>query len=185
MSDSAVSLRTDTDANIPFTGQNEEEIALKEFQEELDRLYFSETTQVETNSFTAGRRNSTMYPSYRYARDNGSELIKDRDFQLKFFGRGEEGRCPKKSAKRMLNYLDFVRHIYHTDDVLFRPITLMDLNEAIGSKTFMYDVAPLQILPLRDPSGRRVVVNVRNFGPASCRVRIRVCSCLGLWMMHI
>jgi hypothetical protein len=110
-----ISLQSSSGANNQLTRQEEEEIALRQFQEELDRYYFSETTQVASNIFAGDYNNSTnrnyMYPAYLYARENGSELINDRDFRLSFFGRGEEGSCPKKGAKRMLNYLEFVRQI--------------------------------------------------------------------------
>lgn len=173
-----VSLQSDSGANSDLTRQQQEEIALRKFQDELDRYYFSEPTQGDQNSSKGSRGSSTdqnySYPAYRYARENGSELIKDRDFQLTFFGRGEGGTCPKRGAKRMLNYLEFVRQIYDTDDVLFRPICLADLNEEMGSKEFMNEVAPLQMLPLRDPSGRRVLVHLRDFGPSSCPTLVRV-----------
>jgi hypothetical protein len=169
-----VSLQPDGGANNSFTRQEEEEIALSQFQEELDRYYFSETTYSLADNNNSSTSRNYKYPAYRYARENGSELINDRDFQLTFFGRGEGGSCAKQGARRMLNYLEFVRQIYDVDDVLFRPICLSDLNEE--SKEFMNDVAPLQILPVRDPSGRRVFVHLRDFGPSSCPVLVRV-SC--------
>lgn len=168
-----ISLRCSVGTYRLATRRQKEDIALKQFQDELDRYYFSIPTQAETNIFALGGRNHSNFSAYRYARENNSELIKDRDFQLTFFGRGEEGSCPKKAAKRMLHYLEFVRQVYNTNDVLFRPITLSDLNEAIGSKTFMYEVAPFQMLPLRDPSGRRVFVHLRDIGPLSSPIVVR------------
>ncbi len=156
------------------TRKEREDVALSQFQDELDRYYSSVPNHTETDLFALDVRYPIDYSAYQYARDNGSELIKDRDFQLTFFGRGEEGNCPKKAAKRMIKYLEFVRQVYNTNDVLFRPITLSDLNEAIGSKTFMYEVAPLQLLPLRDPSGRRIFVQLRDIGPSSSPINVRV-----------
>ena len=173
-SSEAVSLRQSFNKCRLSTRKEREDVALSQFQDELDRYYSSVPNQTETNLFALGSGNPTQCSAYRYARDNGSELVKDRDFQLTFFGRGEEGSCPKKAAKRMLKYLEFIRQVYCKNDVLFRPITLSDLDEAIGSKTFMYEVAPIQILPLRDPSGRRILVQLRDIGPSSSPLGVRV-----------
>ncbi len=166
--------------NMQLTREEQEEVVFRQFDDELDRYYFSEPATPGMDSF--GNNSAGIeykYPAYRYARDNGSELIRDRDFHLTFFGQGESGSCPKEAAKRMMNYLELVRQVYRTDDVLFRPITLSDLNEAMGSKELMYQVAPIQILPLRDPSGRRVVVHLRDVGPASYPAIVRVSRSLG------
>ncbi len=164
--------QSSTSTSMQLSREEQEQIIFREFQDELDRYYFSESPPLEeTDLFGNNHRHSTSveykYPAYRYARENGSELIHDRDFQLSFFGQGEAGSCPKKAANRMMNYLEFVRKVYHTDDVLFRPITLSDLDQAIGAKDLMYEIAPLQILPLRDPSGRRVFVHLRDLGRSS------------------
>ena len=168
-----VSLQSSSDDLL--TSQ-QQQIALEKFQEELDKYYFSDTTELASDPFASDHSCNTnqncRYPAYRYARENGSELINDRDFWLTFFGRGEGGDCPKKGARRMLNYLELIRQIYDTDDVLFRPICLSDLDET--TKEFMYEKAPLQILPIRDPSGRRIFVQLRDFGPFSCPVLVRV-----------
>ena len=166
--------------NMQLTREEQEEVIFRQFYEELDRYYFSEPVTLGMDSFGNNFAGiEYKYPAYRYARENGSELIRDRDFHLTFFGQGEGGSCPKEAAKRMMNYLELVRQVYHTDDVLFRPITLSDLNEGMGSKELMYEVAPIQILPLRDPSGRRVVVHLRDVGPASYPAIVRVSRPLG------
>lgn len=147
-------------------GQPEDDV-LKEYQAELDRIYFSELAKSEKNN------SEFKYPAYKIAREEGSELIQDRDFMMTFFGQGEGNDCPKKGAVRMLNYLELVREIYDVDDVLFRPICLADFDQALGSKDFMYENGPLQVLPVRDPSGRRVFVHLRDFGPSSCLGKVR------------
>ena len=87
----------------------QEDAALEQFQRELDKYYLLEST----GSF------SSTYPAYRYAREHGSELVRDRDFLLTFLGRGEGESCSKMGAIRMLNYLEWIREIYGTDDVCF------------------------------------------------------------------
>jgi len=141
----------------------QEDAALEQFQRELDKFYLSESTG----------SCSIKYPAYRYARERGSELVRDRDFLLTFLGRGVGRNCPKKGAIRMLDYLEWIREIYGTDDVLFRPICLSDLDEDVGARKFMYEEGTFQFLPIRDNSGRRVFVQMRNFGPSSCSSKIR------------
>mmetsp|Transcript_5086 Transcript_5086/g.14753 ORF Transcript_5086/g.14753 Transcript_5086/m.14753 type:complete len:596 (+) Transcript_5086:130-1917(+) len=143
--------------------RQQEDILLQQFQEELDKYYISESCS-ESNS---------EFPAYQFARDHGSELIRDRNFQLAFFGRGEGGNCAKRGAIRMLNYLEFVLEVYDTEDVLFRPICLSDLDRDLGAREFMYNNGPLQVLPIQDPSGRRVIVLLRDFGHGSCSSRVR------------
>jgi len=161
--------------------RQEEEIdnAMRKFQEALDQYYFSEkaaitkTATITTPTPAEGDHNDNYdeysnykFPAYRYAREQGSELIHDRGFRLIFFGWQEEGgtglSCPKQAATRMLNYLEFVREIYDTSDVLHRPICLSDFSES--AKEIIYEEGPLQILPVRDPSGRRVCVYLRDVG---------------------
>ena len=171
--------------------QEEEDNALRQFQEALDSYYTSETATPTSNNnnnnnninhnnsnhnynydYDYNYKYNYKYPAYRYAREHGSELIYDRDFRLTFFSR--DGGCPKEAATRMLNYLEFIREIYDTTDILFRPICLSDLSEQQGAKATMYEEGPLQILPVRDASGRRVCAHLRDFGPSSCPIAIRV-----------
>jgi len=114
-----------------------------------------------TSTATSGSAGCILGTAYQKAKLYQSELIYDRNFRYSFLLKEEMD--PKKAAVRILRYLDFIVTVYHTDEVLFRPIMLQDLSE--NSKQLLYKEGPLQLLPIRDPSGRKVLVHLRDLGP--------------------
>jgi hypothetical protein len=79
--------------------------------------------------------------------------VRHTKFLLKFLR--AENYEPQKAALRMLNYLQYLYDAFGLD-VLFRPVYQRDLSP--NSTRIMRDEGILQILPLRDGSGRRVAV---------------------------
>ena len=110
-----------------------------------------------------------MHTAYREARSKNSELLLDIKFQRSFLI--AEGFDPKKAALRLMNYLDFIRDLYGTSEVLFRPIFMDDLHTLAKEQLAM---GAYQLLPDRDSSGRRIFIYLRDICSSSVSLRHRV-----------
>jgi hypothetical protein len=97
----------------------------------------------------------------------GSRYVFHRTFRLKFV-RAEQYDLPR-AAVRMINYLDFARELYGPA-VLTRPIRWSDLSD--NAQSIVVD-GSMQVLPERDPAGRRVVHMSGDVG-LKCSVREKV-----------
>jgi hypothetical protein len=172
---------TSTSDDNEYIRKREENHALMKLQEELDKIYLS--------------NNSTAYPAYYYARSHDSALLKDRGYRLSFLS--TEGYSnPKKAAIRVVRHLDSIKDVYNTNNVLFRPIRLSDLDNTTAvdpaaddddeehddtknkkktnkkkkhknnnsklytAKRLLNEELFIQIMPVRDTSGRRIVVHI-------------------------
>jgi len=89
----------------------------------------------------------------------GSEFIHTRDFRIKFLR--AERYDAAKAAVRLCKCLHCLQKWYG-DFALVRPLYLTDLEEQ--SLKFLKE-GYSQLLPTRDRSGRRVIVQVGSFGP--------------------
>ena len=118
--DSSITDTTNNHNNDVTKKQEEEEQALLNLQKELDTIYDVDTHSRSTTTL--------LYPAYYYARSHGSGLITDRGFCLSFLA--QEGYShPQRAALRLLRYLEHIQRIYQTNQVLFRPIRLSDLEQ--------------------------------------------------------
>jgi hypothetical protein len=114
------------------------EKALAQLSLELDNIPCSEKQ--------AFLQSQQLFPNNRY--------VNDRSFRLMFL------RCElfnaRKSAIRLVRYLDFLLEIFHNNrELLGRPIRLNDLGP---NSIKLLRSGCLQLLPVRDNSGRRVFV---------------------------
>ncbi|OEU12154.1 hypothetical protein FRACYDRAFT_244415 [Fragilariopsis cylindrus CCMP1102] len=135
-----------------------ENALLQQMEYEIEKIV---TANFATATAALGSSTCIIGTAYQKAKLHQSEYIHDRNFRYAFLNKEEMD--PKKTALRFLRYLDFIVQLYHTEEVLFRPIMLQDLSEK--SRQVMYKEGPLQILPIRDPSGRKIFVHLRDFGP--------------------
>ena len=143
----------------------EENMLLEQMQSELDN-------HASANASSA----------YQKAKLLQSEWIRDRNFLWSFLVKEEMD--PKKAALRMIRYLDYVTEIYNTEEVLFRPIYLSDLNQE--SKQIMESEGSIQISPVRDPSGRRILAHLRDIGSVSMISRVRFdISVIGVLIIYL
>lgn len=156
---------------IPMAGRRDDGIignALREMQEELDAYYFDLRYHELAGGTSTGKNQETtssaMYSAYREARSKNSDLVSDLNFQRAFLL--AEDHNAKRAAGRMVEYLDYIRDIYGTSEVLFRPIFLDDLGPSAKEQLVM---GSYQILPERDSSGRRVFCYLRDMA-ADARV---------------
>jgi hypothetical protein len=115
------------------------DVVLQQLQEEIDNL-------------NEGK------DAYHEAIENKSRYVMDWKFRLKFV-RAEEYNM-KKAARRMVNFLEFIKELYGPR-VLMRPIRYKDLSD--NAQTILQD-GSMQILPERDPSGRRVALMSGDVG---------------------
>ena len=150
--------------------------ALDRMQEELDRIYNDacENTGtadgVATRSGASSKRRRSLdrtaasttssdpLDAYIEARTGNSLMILDAQFLYGFLV--VENLDPKRAALRMTKYLKFIRELYGKSDVLYRPIFIDDMHPD-AHEEFLN--GPLQILPERDSSGRRIFVYLRDF----------------------
>jgi len=99
--------------------------------------------------------------AYREARSKNSGLLSDATFLSSFLE--AENYNAQDAAKRLIKYLAYIRELYETSEVLFRPIFIKDLNPVAREQLAM---GSYQILPDRDSSGRRVFVYLRDICPS-------------------
>lgn len=141
------------------------EDALRAMGNELDDYYFGSgstaakiTDDSDNNAFDDTSTSSPIkYSAYLEARAKNSSLVVDRNFRLAFLL--SAGNNPKEAALKLMKYLDFIRDLYETSDVLFRPVFLEDLNSSAKQQLVM---GSYQILPDRDSSGRRIFCYLRD-----------------------
>jgi len=110
-----------------------------------------------SNSSRSFSSSSVLYGAYREARSKNSLLLSDTLFQRAFLV--TEDFDPKRAALRLMKYLEFIRELYETSDVLFRPIFIEDLHMKAKEQLVM---GCYQMLPDRDSSGRRIFVYLRD-----------------------
>mmetsp|Transcript_21871 Transcript_21871/g.52036 ORF Transcript_21871/g.52036 Transcript_21871/m.52036 type:complete len:552 (-) Transcript_21871:109-1764(-) len=111
----------------------------------------------------------TSFDAYREARSKNSLMVSDRDFQRPFLE--AENLDPGRAAVRLMKYLELIRDVFETSDVLFRPIFIDDL--ATEAKTELVK-GPHQMLPDRDSSGRKIVVYLRDIDHIEVDIRHRI-----------
>jgi hypothetical protein len=116
------------------------DVVLQQLQEEIDNIKNEEKD------------------AYNEAIENKSRYVMGQKFRLKFV-RAEEYNV-KKAARRMVDFLEFVKELYGPQ-VLMRPIRYTDLSD--NAQTILQD-GSMQILPERDPSGRRVALMSGDVG---------------------
>ena len=161
---------------ITSTGNQVLEESLSRMQYELDRHYYSvgdphdcvdgfftrnqsKKRGLHSSSF-AFCRSSVVCGAYCEARSKNSSLLTDiellRDVLV------TENYNPEQAALRLMLYLQRMRELYETSDVLFRPIFIKDLHIKAREQLAM---GSYQILPDRDSSGRRIFVYLRDICP--------------------
>ncbi len=160
------------------TGDRALQEALDEMQNELDRHYYSNGAHAcAQGSITIGsdkelrlgfpssgssRLNVCDASAYCEARSSNSSFVSD----VKLL-RGllvAENFNPKQAAHRLILYLQRMKELYGTSDVLFRPIFIDDLHVRAREQLVM---GSYQILPDRDSSGRRIFVYLRDICPST------------------
>lgn len=146
---------------LPLEENDEEERLLELMQAALDELE-GHATEEGANAHPGATPSTTqaLLQAYQTAKSLQSEWISDRHFRWSFLCR--EDFQPKNAALRMLRYLNLVSSVYKTDQVLLRPVDLKDLDPRV--RDYMHAEGPMQILPVRDPAGRRVFVHLREIG---------------------
>ena len=112
---------------------------------------------------------SCSFDAYREARSKNSLMLSERDFQRGFLE--AENLDPGRAAVRLMKYLELLRRVFDTSDVLFRPIFIDDLT--IEAKEELAKGSQ-QILSDRDSSGRRVFVYLRDINHSEVSWRHRV-----------
>ena len=108
----------------------EEEALLFQFQDAVATLLRAASVAAAASSSPHA---VAAYPAYRYARFHGSQLLRDRNFQLSFLT--TESQHPRKAALRFLKHLEAIHHVFETPAVLFRPIQLSDLEPTTQNTT--------------------------------------------------
>lgn len=171
------------------SGDHALEEALTQMQHELDLHYYSTdihdcgtcvtgpvtVSDTERNiqfPFSTFKSSSIVCDAYREARSKNSSLLSDI-----YFLRGllvAEDFNPKHAAHRLILYLERMKELYGTSDVLYRPIFIDDLDIKAREQLVM---GSYQILPDRDSSGRRIFVYLRDICPSTVSNVHRVSNC--------
>ena len=108
----------------------EEEALLFQFQDAVATLLRAASVAAAASSSPHA---VAAYPAYRYANFHGSQLLRDRNFQLSFLT--TESQHPRKAALRFLKHLEAIHHVFETPAVLFCPIQLLDLEPTTQNTT--------------------------------------------------
>eukprot|EP00536_Pseudo-nitzschia_multiseries_P013209 jgi/Psemu1/34429/gm1.34429_g len=141
----------------------EEDRLLEEMQMELDDLErkcsAKETANATCKTTTTTTTTDLPIAAYLKAKMLRSEWIQDRQFRLSFLNR--EYNNPKKAAICMIRYLHFLVDCFTKEDILMRPIHLKDIHPHLSE--YCSDLfSSVLFLPIRDPSGRRIVAFLRE-----------------------
>jgi hypothetical protein len=170
--------------NVDFAGRKSSLATHEESTDNIDSLFtksrgglkkrsLSSSFRSRDSSLSSSSHSSSMstnqYDAYREARSKNSSLISDKMFLRGFLV--AESLNPKRAALRMMKYLEFIRDLYHTSDVLFRPIFTDDLD--VEAKEQL-EMGSYQMLPDRDSSGRRIFVYLRDICPNTVHWKHRV-----------
>ena len=171
------------------SGDHALEEVLAQMQHELDIHYYSTDVHdcgtcatggptigrdAERNiqsNFSTFKSSSIVCDAYREARLKNSSLISDINFLRGMLV--AENFNPKYAAHRLILYLQQMKELYGTPDVLFRPIFIDDLDIKAREQLVM---GSYQILPDRDSSGRRIFVYLRDICPTVSNIH-RVSNC--------
>eukprot|EP00537_Pseudo-nitzschia_pungens_P013723 CAMPEP_0172386780 /NCGR_PEP_ID=MMETSP1061-20121228/4238_1 /TAXON_ID=37318 /ORGANISM="Pseudo-nitzschia pungens, Strain cf. pungens" /LENGTH=566 /DNA_ID=CAMNT_0013116249 /DNA_START=89 /DNA_END=1789 /DNA_ORIENTATION=- len=139
----------------------EENLLLQQFQDELDEL--ERKAQADPD---------LKHSAYLKATRLKSGWIYDRQLRWSFLNR--ENFDPTGAARCMFRYFDLIYSAFHkNDEVLMRPVCVRDIDPA--ARKCLDANGPLQILPTRDPSGRRIFVRLRDMD-VDTDSEIQVCT---------
>ena len=125
---------------------------LREFDKHLTKQFWQSKRKVGSNDDDSSAASNSPLDAFKLAIEQDSSYIRDVDFRLAFLRADEYD--PKLASDRLINFLHQKLLLFGRDK-LTKDITLTDLNEQDIS---CLTCGMMQVLPLKDRSGRTIVV---------------------------